>query len=462
MDQNKTQEELNKVSFRDSLEDPETPPQKIDKKLLTFLLKDSGWRALRVFFIVGGIRSGVNILLKTLFHLRKKKPFQKDLLEAFIGKEVRGSCLFLGGFVFTWKFLSQILPIYHQKRTRLTDFLSGFIAGIFILAERSDRRVSFSQQLSVRAAHSFFTSLSSKNIFTIPHANSILFVLSTSQILYSYVIHHKTLPPSIYNFMVQQAQIPHFILEVNRRVISRQEIDVEAFTDLLKGMKATPNTINVISKLSPVPGVLPCVAYHPSLDSCTVTFFAKFSKVMKMILPVYAGLTFLPAIFLRFPLFKASPKEILLKCTLGSIRSSAFLATLVSVYQLAICQIRSLGVLLAQRIIELSTSLLPWSLPSQPFSSRSLVVGLSFRSTLSPRPSIAYTEFYILKDGCSASHTLKHLCLWLLLEQQCYIINASLKSCRLFLGGSLINWLVSEIQIQLLLTKRKMQRKNKI
>ncbi|KAJ9090018.1 hypothetical protein DSO57_1006720 [Entomophthora muscae] len=305
MDQNKTQEELNKVSFRDSLEDPETPPQKIDKKLLTFLLKDSGWRALRVFFIVGGIRSGVNILLKTLFHLRKKKPFQKDLLEAFIGKEVRGSCLFLGGFVFTWKFLSQILPIYHQKRTRLTDFLSGFIAGIFILAERSDRRVSFSQQLSVRAAHSFFTSLSSKNIFTIPHANSILFVLSTSQILYSYVIHHKTLPPSIYNFMVQQAQIPHFILEVNRRVISRQEIDVEAFTDLLKGMKATPNTINVISKLSPVPGVLPCVAYHPSLDSCTVTFFAKFSKVMKMILPVYAGLTFLPAIFLRFPLFKA-------------------------------------------------------------------------------------------------------------------------------------------------------------
>ncbi|KAI9295144.1 hypothetical protein K502DRAFT_365263 [Neoconidiobolus thromboides FSU 785] len=319
----------------DKIEQPQDKI-KLDLKYILNIIKQSGIHSIKIFLIIVGIRGTFNILLKSLTNRGKGLK-----LSDIYNKDIRNSGLFFSNFILSWNTLSRVLPFYIKDK-KYANFLSGFLSGAFVLWERKDRRISFSHQLSMRAAQSIYHSLYSKNLLRIPYGDVILFTFSTAQILYSYVMQFETLDPSIYKFMIRHALIPHSILQINRKIVRGQKIDVDHLTDLVEGMNVTAENLDILKNLDDSPITLPCKAYHPNITSCNYTLLNRLILVFKMISPIYAGLTFLPAIFLRFNNFKRSPSEILKRCFYGTIRSSAFLAILVSTYQFMICNAHAL------------------------------------------------------------------------------------------------------------------------
>ena len=81
------------------------------------------------------------------------------------------------------------------------------------------------------------------------------------------------------------------------------------------------------------PGYAPCSVIHPALTSCMSVPLDRFFAVFKWMLPIYSALHFAPAILFKWKAFKRDPGKVLVKASLGSARSSAFLGVFVVIYQ---------------------------------------------------------------------------------------------------------------------------------
>jgi hypothetical protein len=77
---------------------------------------------------------------------------------------------------------------------------------------------------------------------------------------------------------------------------------------------------------------LPCIAFHPSADSCTLNSLALFKSVLYQILPVYLSLNFVPLVVLNWKKLFRNPIGMIKKSTWNASRSSLFFSTFVSSY----------------------------------------------------------------------------------------------------------------------------------
>ncbi|RKP07418.1 hypothetical protein THASP1DRAFT_30768 [Thamnocephalis sphaerospora] len=298
--------------------------------------------AIRAFTLAYGARVTLAFLLRLLAVLRKKDTILGALLAAVRSQDGPRFGAFFGLFAFGWKLVSHSLREIRGIDDRWNDFVGGCVGGLAILAETPERRVSYMQQMSVRALQAIYASLHSRNLVSIPHGGAWLFALTGSQVMYAYMMRPETLPSDFYRFMVGAARVPDPILRYNCTNVRQGQVDPSIAVDLVRRYKGTADNLARAQGMSATPGVIPCAVIHPTSDSCAETNLSRWLRVFQMIAPVYASLNIVPMLTLRLKHFLTAPRTLASKAIFNTVRSSSFLASYVTIFQLCVCLHRNL------------------------------------------------------------------------------------------------------------------------
>ncbi|KAF9187315.1 hypothetical protein BGZ51_001405 [Haplosporangium sp. Z 767] len=301
--------------------------------------------------ILGAIRSGgvsyglkamVNLCLGMLKVMKGKGSFGQIFKEAFFGADALRFGSFFGVFSFLWKFVNNGLRLYRGTDDRINGAVAGAIAGLAILIESHERRVTFAQQMLIRAGQGVYNAGKHRGVFSFRHGDAALFALACGQVLYAYTMQPESIPPEYLKFMVNTARVPTEALAFNRARIRGFPVDVSQVQAMVRRFKPTPKALETVSKLTEYTDIIPCAVLHPSYDSCKVNNAERFYQVTRNIFPVYATLNFVPLVILRMKRLLADPVNVLAKTSFNTLRSSVFLAVFVVVYQSQICAHRNL------------------------------------------------------------------------------------------------------------------------
>jgi len=123
------------------------------------------------------------------------------------------------------------------------------------------------------------------------------------------------------------------------RLTSRSDITPSNVKDLLnlRSLLLSPPDPSTLTEPIYFPHYAPCSAVHPALTSCSSVPLDRFFAVFKWMLPIYGALHFVPAVLFKRASFMQDPGKVLVRATLGSMRSSAFLGVFVVIYQTLFC-----------------------------------------------------------------------------------------------------------------------------
>ena len=189
-----------------------------------------------------------------------------------------------------------------------------------------------------RVAQCVFNSLYNKNgPWKIPGTGwelsyTLLFVLSVTEIMYAYVMRPDCLPSSYFKFIADLSPIQRHVVEATRKSVRGMSVDNEALNQFVR--KFSPLSGNPLS--SPLVASVPCSVLHPQSSNCVVQQKFTFFKCFKQVFPIYLSVTFLPMFLTRLTAVFKRP-FLLLKGLLACIRSSAFIASLTSLYMAVVC-----------------------------------------------------------------------------------------------------------------------------
>ncbi|CAG8522836.1 5378_t:CDS:2 [Ambispora gerdemannii] len=299
---------------------------------------------LRTYLLAHGARGGLNFFLQLTMMLRKSKiRIGHAFRYGFFGKDALRFGLAFGGFSFLWKLINNGLRHARGKDDRWNGMVAGSIAGLSILAEKRERRISIAQQLFVRAMQGVYNAGRARDYFHFPHGDSLLFAVCSAQLLYAYTIQPDTIPPEFLQFMVKTARVPREVLALNKKyVTTNMPIDVEEALNILRKYKGTEYAFKVVSKMGQHPTTIPCALIHSSSDSCMYADVERFYKVFKDILPIYTALNTVSMLVFKTKDFFQNPLDRIQKSVFNTVRSSAFLSTFVSGYLTEICFHRNL------------------------------------------------------------------------------------------------------------------------
>ncbi|KAI9202590.1 uncharacterized protein BJ171DRAFT_177851 [Polychytrium aggregatum] len=314
---------------------PRIPPS----EMLTHAARAS----LRAMCLGFGIRSGFLLLVKLIAVLRRKTSIRSAIRRSLFHEETLRFAAFFGSFAFIWKLVNNIMVHLRQKEDKWNGFVAGSLAGLSILAEESGRRRAIAQQLAVRACQCIYNGLKSRGIFHFHMGDTLIFALSTAQIMYSYVVQPHTIPKVYYNFIVSISPIPDDILKLVRRNVKEIPIPSIDFIQAARAHHGTARALSVASELSSLPSIIPCDIVHPSTSSCTQHGLRTFFRVVIRILPVHLGLNVVPMILLKHKDFIKTPLAVVQKAISNSAVSTTFLATFTWLYMTLACGTRRLA-----------------------------------------------------------------------------------------------------------------------
>ncbi|GLB34301.1 putative peroxisome organization [Lyophyllum shimeji] len=248
---------------------------------------------------------------------------------------------------------AQLLLI--RKRTRRWHAaLAGAIAGgLAIMWEKRSRRSVIAQQMFVRGLQGSYNAYTTKRNIRVPNGDVLVFALACGQIMYGFLLRPDTLPRSYHSWIGQAAKVPEECVRMNLGLVREGKFDVADLDRLTSRSDITPSNakdlLNLRSLfLSPpdpktltdplyLPHYAPCSAVHPALTSCSSVPLDRFFAVFKWMLPIYGALHFVPAVLFKRKAFMQDPGKMLVRASLGSMRSSAFLGVFVVIYQTLYC-----------------------------------------------------------------------------------------------------------------------------
>ncbi|KAI8063716.1 uncharacterized protein B0P05DRAFT_555409 [Gilbertella persicaria] len=312
---------------------PDTP-----KEVIQHAIKGAS----RAFLLAYGVRASVNFCLYLIRVLRKRAPWAHIFEASFANLDsIRFGAMF-GSFAFLWKSINNGMRVYRGKDDRLNGLVGGAVAGLSILFEKKERRVDIAQQLLVRALQAIYNAGKARDIFYFENGDALLFAVTCAQVLYAYTMRPETLPPDFYAFMVKTARCPKGALLLNEKNVRGIPIATTEALDMIRKLRPTKHAVEVVSQLPANLPAIPCEMLHPWINGCQMTAVERFAKVFKSLLPVYGTLHFVPMFLLRTQHFKRDPMSMLSKTTLATLKSGAFLASFVTLYQYQICMHRQL------------------------------------------------------------------------------------------------------------------------
>ncbi|KAF9572316.1 hypothetical protein EC968_010040 [Mortierella alpina] len=290
--------------------------------------------ALRSGGVTYGVKALVNLCLGMLKLMKGKVSFGKIVKDAFTGQDaVRFGCFF-GTFSFLWKFVNNGLGLYRGADDRINGAIAGAVAGLALLIETHERRVTFAQQMFMRSMQGLYNAGKYRGQFSFRHGDALMFAVGSAQIMYAYT--------EFFSFMVKTARVPAEALALNRSLVRGFPLDLTQVRSLVDRFNPTALTLKTISVMPDRPDTLPCAVLHPWIDSCRTNSLQRFGQVTKEIFPVYATLNFVPLVVLRMKRLLKDPSNVLFKTSFNTLRSSVFLAVFVSLYQAQICSHRNI------------------------------------------------------------------------------------------------------------------------
>ncbi|KAG0252805.1 hypothetical protein BG011_006735 [Mortierella polycephala] len=301
--------------------------------------------------ILGALRSGgvtyggkalVNLCLGMLKLKSGKTSVGRIFKDAFTGQDAIRFGTFFGVFSFLWKLVNNGLKLYRGADDRFNGAIAGAVAGLALLVETQERRVTFAQQMFIRSMQGVYNAGKYRGQFSFRHGDAFLFALASAQVMYAYVMHPDTIPKELFGFMVKTAQVPAEALAINSERIRGFPVDLTRVKAMMERFRPTARNLEFVATMPEHPSIIPCAVLHPWADSCKVTSIQRFIHVMRSIVPVYATLNFVPLVVLRMKRLHKDPLNVLSKTTFNTVRSSAFLAVFVSLYQTQICSHRNL------------------------------------------------------------------------------------------------------------------------
>jgi hypothetical protein len=124
------------------------------------------------------------------------------------GKESLRFGLFVGGFSGLYRLALLVLRKLRGQSKTSNAFLAGAIASVALLFEEEGQRVTFSHYLLVRAAQCLYNAMKTRGYWDfmgdrLRHGDSLLFALSSAQVMFAYTIRPETIPSSYYKFILQ-------------------------------------------------------------------------------------------------------------------------------------------------------------------------------------------------------------------------------------------------------------------
>ncbi|GAX83428.1 hypothetical protein CEUSTIGMA_g10853.t1 [Chlamydomonas eustigma] len=164
------------------------------------------------------------------------------------------------------------------------------------------------------------------------HGDTVLMCLSTSQIIYSFVMMPSTLPRSYIRFLTKQAAADSWVIK------AMQELAVRNWSGIKPGhlqlLQGTP-----YAKLKPL---TPCAYWHPG-QSCPAHTVSVIPSSYLRALGVYVPVYLLPALLVHRQLLITKPYQIWPKIAVGIARSSLFLTVFVTLGFGALCAASNLA-----------------------------------------------------------------------------------------------------------------------
>ncbi|KAF8914372.1 hypothetical protein CPB84DRAFT_1811697 [Gymnopilus junonius] len=268
-----------------------------------------------------------------------------------------------------------------RKRTRRWHAaLAGAVAGgLAIMWEKKSRRTVISQQMFVRGLQGSYNAFTTKRNLRVPNGDVLVFALACGQILYGFLLRPDTLPRSYTGWIQQASKVPSECVRMNHDLVRNGTFNIQDLDQLTHRTDITPlnktdlltlrdNFLNLATSTDGIPPYVPCYApcsaVHPALSSCASVPLDRFFAVFKWMLPIYGALHFIPAVLFKRKAFMQDPGKMLLRATVGSMRSSAFLGVFVIIYQTIFCYKHKLHKVLTL----LRTGAIPTNLLTAPFA----------------------------------------------------------------------------------------------
>jgi hypothetical protein len=261
-----------------------------------------------------GIRATITFFLKLL---QRRRDLKKCLVESGGESTIRFSAM-ITSFTFIWKFVCNSLLYYNGNKgdRKMYGAIAGGLAGLSVLFESKENRIGYAQQFFMRSMQAGKNFLKSREIWTIPHGDSILFSLATASVVYAYGYYPKTIPKSYYNWVVQKARVPKQLLVLQAEHSNKlktlgplYKVDQKAILEAFAKVKGTKHNLQVLKDLflkqnGTMPGV-PAVFWHPTYNSSIASVCSLWIAVFKDMFPVYLALTAVPMTFLKYDSFLA-------------------------------------------------------------------------------------------------------------------------------------------------------------
>ncbi|KAI9344244.1 hypothetical protein BDR26DRAFT_1005960 [Obelidium mucronatum] len=314
--------------------------------------------AARAALLGFSIRAGLVFLLRLLRVARGRMPLAAALRDSFLGSDAARMAAFFAVFAAAWKAVNNSIVACRGKSDAVNSFTAGALAGgLACLMEQRQWRIDMAQQLCVRGLQALFNSLSINGHFSFRHGNSLIFALSTAQIMYGYVMRPNTIPDSYYKFILSTGPIPEDILVIFRQQLGGYPLDVTKVMKTVVKHKGTESALSDAVSIIEFPDCVPCGILHPPVDDCNTQMGLTLVKVLRAILPVYASLNFVPMVVLKTRELLRRPQALIFRGVKNTIRSSLFLAVFVSTFMRIACITRTL---IQRKIISKDNRYLFW------------------------------------------------------------------------------------------------------
>lgn len=330
------------------------------------LIVHAGEAGLRAFLLGFSLRAGVSFAT-VCFRLTRKRGIPASVvLRAIFGSDSFRFGALLGTFTFLYKWTLHALRLFNFGRNGRGQeeiwhpAFAGALSGFAILCEKPSRRITIAQQLFVRGLQGNVNILQGRGWLKIPHGDILLFGVATGQIMYSWLLSPEALPAGYRRWVTNASRVAEPCLPINLTTYRHGTYDPEIARQSLT-WKSGATALNSVlieeyarkgEKGEFGPPFAPCEIVHPWVDTCSWTAVDRWQEVFRWVMPVYGALQVIPAILLRRKLFMNDPKRILLKAFIGTMRSSAFLATYVTIFQGLVCSQRNIYYALHGRVPE--------------------------------------------------------------------------------------------------------------
>ncbi|KAJ3359993.1 hypothetical protein HDU91_004755 [Kappamyces sp. JEL0680] len=297
---------------------------------------------LRSFTISYLLRGGVNFLIRLFSVFRKKSSLKVAFLQSFFGIETRRFAGMIGVFSFLFKLISNGLFYSRKEHSKRNGAIAGAIAGLAVLIETPENRITISQQFFMRAMQAGKNALKQRQLFSFPHGDTFLFSLAVASIMYAYTMWPATIPKAYYSWIVQHGRVPKAMVELNRaNTFTHERLDLDQLVGSVARFHPTiENQERLVKYYEQHHGLLPsipCCALHPQSNRCSWYCCSVWFKTFLDMLPVYGALNVIPLVVLKTNYVLSEPLEALKRVVRNTAQSCSFLSTYVFIFQSGLC-----------------------------------------------------------------------------------------------------------------------------